>query len=181
MRGASFGTGDDLVGPLDVDVRAGEHVAVVCTSPHAAAVLARIAAGIVKATAGNVSIGEFDPRVQPAHCKRIAAFVPHAAMPLPEMDFERYIAYRAALWNVDRNRATAHAKLVLERLEGVHEAFAFPLAGALITPATMVVLERPQPAYAAQIVAAVGSRATFTTHLDPATAEPFTAELALRL
>ncbi len=30
-------------------------------------------------------------------------------------------------------RATAHAKLVLERLEGVHEAFAYPLAGALIT------------------------------------------------
>jgi len=62
----------------------------------------------------------------------------------------------------------------------VHEAFAFPLAGALITPATMVVLERPQPAYAAQIVAAVGSRATFTTHLDPATAEPFIADKALR-
>jgi ABC-type sulfate/molybdate transport systems ATPase subunit len=173
MRDASFGNGGDTVGPVTVDVRAGEHVTLVCASPREASVTAMLGAGLVKATAGNVSIGEFDPRVQPVHCKRIAAYVPHAAMPLPEMDFERYIAYRAALWNVDRIRATTHAKLILERLEGVHEAFAFPLAGALITPATLVVLERPQPAYAERILAAVGSRSMFSTHLERASAELF--------
>jgi hypothetical protein len=154
-------------------VRPGERSALVCPSARAAEVTAMLGAGLVKAGGGNVAIGEFDPRVQPVHCKRIAAYVPHAAMPLPEMDFERYIAYRAALWSVDRIRATAHAKLVLERLEGVHEAFAFPLAGALITPAQFVILERPQPVYAAQILAAVGSRAMFTTHLDRTAAESF--------
>jgi ABC-type taurine transport system ATPase subunit len=175
MRDASFGDGSDAVGPISVDVSSGERVTLVCASPRDASVAAMLAAGLVKATAGNVSIGEFDPRVQPVHCKRIASFVPHAAMPLPEMDFERYIAYRAALWDVDRIRATSHAKLILERLQGVHEAFAFPLAGALITPATLVVLERPQAAYAGQILAAVGSRSMFSTHLDRATAEHFSA------
>jgi ABC-type sulfate/molybdate transport systems ATPase subunit len=173
MRGATFGDGCDTVGPVSVDVNAGERVTLVCSSAREAAITAKLGAGLVKATAGSVSIGEFDPRVQPVHCKRIAAFVPHAALALPEMEFERYIAYRAALWNVDRRRATAHAKLILERLQGVHEAFAFPLAGALITPATLVVLERPQPAYAEQIVAAVGSRSMFSTHLERAAAELF--------
>jgi ABC-type sulfate/molybdate transport systems ATPase subunit len=177
MRDARFGGAGDAVGPISVDVSAGERVTLVCASAREAAVTAMLAAGLVKATAGNVSIGEFDPRVQPVHCKRIAAYVPHAAMPLPEMDFERYIAYRAALWNVDGMRARTHAKLILERLEGVHEAFAFPLAGALITPAALVVLERPQPAYAEQISAAVGSRGMFSTHLDRAAAELFSTAL----
>ena len=173
MRDATFGDGDDVVGPVSVDVHTGERVTIVCSSAREAAITAKLGAGLVKATAGSVSIGEFDPRVQPVHCKHIAAYVPHAALALPDMEFERYIAYRAALWNVDRTRATAHAKLILERLQGVHEAFAFPLAGALITPATLVVLERPQPAYADQIVAAVGSRSMFSTHLDRAAAELF--------
>jgi ABC-type taurine transport system ATPase subunit len=173
MRDATFGEGEDAVGPLSVDVASGERVSLVCGTTRDAEVAAKLAAGLVKASSGSVSIGEFDPRVQPVHCKRIAAFVPHAAMPLPEMDFEGYIAYRAALWDVDRIRAIAHAKLILERLEGVHEAFAFPLAGALITPATLVVLERPQPAYAEQILAATGSRALFSTHIEGTAAAAF--------
>jgi ABC-type taurine transport system ATPase subunit len=177
MRDATFGEGGDAIGPHSIDVHSGERVSLVCASTRDAAVTAKLAAGLVKASAGSVSIGEFDPRVQPVHCKRIAAYVPYAAMPLP-MDFEAYIAYRAALWDVDRSRAIAHAKLVLERLEDVHEAFAFPLAGALITPATLVVLERPQPVYAAQILAAVGSRALFSTHVESAAAELFSKAAA---
>jgi hypothetical protein len=173
MRDATFGHGVDAVGPISIDIRSGERATIVCASARDAEVTAKLGAGLVKATAGNVAIGEFDPRVQPVHCKRIAAYVPHAPLALPEMEFERYIAYRAALWDVDRIRATAHAKLILERLQGVHEAFAFPLAGALITNATLIVLERPQPAYAEQIVAAVGSRSMFSTHLDLAAAEAF--------
>lgn len=178
MRDASFGNGGDAVGPVTVEVRTGERIALVCSSAREASVTAMLGAGLVKATAGNVSIAEFDPRVQPVHCKRIAAYVPHAAMPLPEMDLERYIAYRAALWDVDRIRATTHARLILERLEGVHEAFAFPLAGALITPATLVVLERPQPAYAEQILSALGSRSMFSTHLECASADLFSTTTA---
>jgi hypothetical protein len=173
MRDATFGEGGDAAGPHSVDVGSGERVSLVCASPRDAEITAKLGAGLVKATSGSVSIGEFDPRVQPVHCKRIAAFVPHAAMPLPQMDFEGYIAYRAALWNVDRIRAIAHARLILERLEGVHEAFAFPLIGALVTPATMIVLERPQPAYAVQILAAIGPRALFSTHAEAGAADAF--------
>ena len=43
--------------------------------------------------------------------------------------------------------ATRAASL-LERLEGMHEAFAFPLIGALIAVPQLVVIYRPQPAYA---------------------------------
>ena len=68
-----------------------------------------MAAGIVKASSGCVLIGDYDPRVQSVHCKRIAGFVPHETVALDERDFGAYIAYRAALWNVDARRAFAQA------------------------------------------------------------------------
>ena len=41
----------------------------------------------------------------------------------------------------------------------MHEAFAYPLVGALIAMPKLLVLDRPQPAYAEQILAAAGRRA----------------------
>jgi hypothetical protein len=95
------------------------------------------------------------------------------AMPIDEPSLERYTAYRAALWGIDPVRAVAHAKLLMERLDGMHEAFAYPLIGALIGDPKIVVFDRPQPAYAAQILSACGARATFTTQLSNAAAAPF--------
>ncbi len=56
---------------------------------------------------------------------------------------------------------------------GVHEAFAYPLIGALIAAPKLVVLDRPQPVYAAQILAAAAGCALFSTHADAGSAAAF--------
>lgn len=174
MREAAFAAPGAAAGPIALGIAPGERVARVFADPREAEIAALMAAGIVKATTGSVLIDQFDPRVQPAHCKRVVAFVAHGPLPFAgEGEFEGYVAYRAALWGVDTTRAVAHAKLVMERLSGMHEAFAYPLAAALAGSPKLVVLDRPQPAYAAQILAAVGPRATFSTHLDAAAAAAF--------
>jgi len=173
MRDAVFHASGAPVGPVTLDVYPGERVAAVFSSAREAGAAALMAAGIVKAGSGSVSIAEFDPRVQSAHCKRIAAFVPHAPLLVEESEFGWYIAYRAALWNVDPERAVAHARLVMERLEGVHEAFAYPIAGALIASPKILVLDRPQPEYAQRIIDAAGPRAIFSTHLRESEARAF--------
>lgn len=173
MREACFAASGAAVGPVTLDVDPGERAVLVCASGREANVVALLAAGIVKAGSGCVLLDQYDPRVQPAHCKRIAAFVPHDPLPLADLEFDRYVAYRAALWNLDPRRAVAHAKLLMERLDGVHEAFAIPLAGALVCNPKILVLDRPQPVHAGRIVAAAGPRAVFSTHLNAADAEAF--------
>jgi ABC-type taurine transport system ATPase subunit len=173
MRDASFGASGATVGPVTLDVLPGKRAARVFGSSREAGVVALLAAGIVKATSGSVLIDQYDPRVQSAHCKRIAAFVPHAALPLEDAEFERYIAYRAALWGLEPMRAVAHAKLLMERLEGMHEAFAYPLVGALVGGPKILVLDRPQPAYASHIIAAAGPSAIFSTHVNATAAGVF--------
>lgn len=179
MRQASFEASSGTVGPLTVELRAGERAALAFGSSREAEVAALLAAGIVKPTTGCVLVDEYDSRVQPVHCKRIAALVPHEPLP-SEMEFARYIAYRAALWNLDAMRAIAHAKLLLERLGTMHEAFAYPLVGALVASPRLVVLDRPQPAYAAAILRAIGPSALVTTHADAATAAAFSPASRVR-
>lgn len=173
MREACFRTNGAAVGPVTLNVAPGERAVAVFTSPREANIVALLAAGIVKATSGCVLVDQYDPHVQPAHCKRAAAFVPHDALPLAGLEFERYVTYRAALWNVDPMRALAHAKLLMERLEGVHEAFAVPIVGALVGNPKLLVLDRPQPAYAQPIVAVAGPRAIVSTHVSRAAAAEF--------
>lgn len=175
MREACFNARGLPVGPVTVSVEAGEHVARVFANGRDAAVAALMAAGVVKAGSGSVLIGEFDPRVQSVHCKRIVGYVPHAPSRIADSEFERYVAYRAALWNVDPMRANAHAKLLLERLSGMHEALAYSIAGALISSPSLLVLDRPQPEYAQQVFAAAGARAIFSTHVTEFAAEAFGA------
>jgi ABC-type taurine transport system ATPase subunit len=173
MRSASFAGRGGPVGPVTLDVYPGRQAALAFACAREAATVALMAAGIVKATSGRVLIDEFDPRVQSVRCKRIAAFVPHEPLPLDAADFKRYIAYRAALWNVDAARALASARILRERLDDVHEAFAYPLIGALIAEPKLVVLDRPQAAYASQILAVLGERALFSTHASLAAARAF--------
>lgn len=175
MREACFNARGAPVGPITVSVEPGERVARVFASGRDAAVVALMASGIVKAGSGSVLIGEFDPRVQSVHCKRIAAYVPHAPSRVAESEFDRYVAYRAALWTVDPRRAHAHAKLLMERLSGMHEALAYSIAGALISSPSLLVLDRPQSEYARQIFAAAGPRAVFSTHVTEAAADAFAA------
>jgi hypothetical protein len=178
MRNAVFSAGGVEAGPVTLDVGAGEQTALVLRSAREAGIVALLAAGIVKATSGSVLIDEYDPRVQSVHCKRIAAFVPYEPLPLSSSDFARYIAYRAALWNVEPIYAQTVASLLLRKLGDVHEAFAYPLVGALIARPRLVVLDRPPPAYAPQILAAVGKRALFSTHAGAAAARAFSRSAA---
>jgi ABC-type multidrug transport system ATPase subunit len=175
MRDARFVASGSPVGPISVEVCAGARIALVGASAREASITALLAAGIVKAGTGIVLIEEYDPRVQPAHCKRVVGFVPHAPLSISEAEFEWYVKYRAALWNVDPVRALSHAKLTLERLEGIHEAFAYPIAAALVSSPKLLVLDRPQAEHAQRIVAAAGPRAIFSTHLSDAGASAFSS------
>ncbi len=149
-----------------LEVAAGANYAQMCTTAQEARTIAMLAAGLAHATEGNVLIGEYDARVQPVHCKRIVGFVPHDPLVLAPPQFLRYIAYRAALWDINPQAARAHAALVLERLRGLHEAFAYPIVAALLPMPRLLIFDRPQHPYAAEILAAAGSCTVFSTHLD---------------
>lgn len=173
MREATFSGAGLFVGPVTIDLERRERAALTCTSARDAEIVAMMATGIVKPTSGCVLVGDYDPRVQSVACKRIATLVPHEPFSLNESEFDRYIVYRAALWNVELARARMQVRLLQKRLAGMHEAFAYPLIAALIGTPKLVVLDRPQPAYAGQILEAIGSRATLSTHTDVATACAF--------
>jgi ABC-type Na+ transport system ATPase subunit NatA len=178
LREAAFSSrGKVVVAPTTFDVMPGARVARFCKTTGEARALAMMAAGLVRATSGSVSIGEYDPSVQSVHCKRIAAYVPHDPLPMSSVDFERYIEYRAALWSVEPMRARAHAKLLLERLDGLHEAFAYPIVAALLSSPQVLVLDRPQSAYARAILEAAGPTAVFSTHVDPRILEAYAEKL----
>ena len=146
--------GEVIVAPASFDLAPGEHMARTCGSAHEAEAIAMMAAALARATSGSVTIGEFDPRVQPVHCKRIAGFVPHDPLPLSQIDAGRYIAYRAALWDIDLATAQTRARQLHQLLDGLHEAFAYPIVGALLPLPQLLVLDRPQAAFVPQILAA---------------------------
>ena len=166
MRSACYvRKGETIVAPASVELHAGERLAHRCSTELEAGTLAMMASAIARATSGSVLIGEYDPKVQPVHCKKLAAFVPHEPLPLQRHELDRYITYRAALWNVDPQAARAQASSLLEKLDGMHEAFAYPIIGALIGLPRLLVLDRPQEVFRAQIDDAAGDCAVFTTHL----------------
>lgn len=166
MREAAFTNARVSVGPITLDLEPGGRSALQFDTAPQASVAALMAAGIAKASSGSVLIGDFDPRVQSVHCKRIAGFVPHEPLAITDVEFLPYIAYRAALWNVDVQVATTTAKSLLVQLDGMHEAFAYPLIGALVAQPQLVVMDRPPPVYAARILAIIGEAALLTTHAD---------------
>ncbi|MBV9028669.1 MAG: hypothetical protein JO311_08635 [Candidatus Eremiobacteraeota bacterium] len=173
MRDATFVRGDCRVGPITLDLQRGDRAALVLDSPLRAAIAARLACGIVKTSSGAVLIGDYDPHVQSVHCKRIAALVPHEPAALGAGDFSRYVKYRAALWNVDEANALRLAGAARQRLPSMHAAFALPLIGALIASPQLVVLDRPQAAYAADTLALLDGTTIFCTHTSDAEARAF--------
>ena len=174
MRDAAFDVrGAEIVSPTTIALGEGERLGYACSTERSAAIVAMMAAGIARPSSGSVFIGAFDPRIQPVQVKRIAGYVPHEAVPHEFSSFARYVEYRAALWGLPRAQTVVHARLLLERLEGVHEAFAYPLVGALLAVPRLLVLDRPQAAYAAQIVSAAGACALFSTHTSQRDAQRF--------
>ena len=165
---------------MTLEVYPGELAARTFASAREAAVVALMAAGIAKASNGSVLIADYDPRVQSVHCKRIAGFVAHEPLALDERDFGAYVAYRAALWNVDAGHAFARAAELRAALGDMHEAFAVPLIGALIANPELVVLDRPVPAYAERILRVTEGCAVFSTHTNVAAARSFRRNPSLR-
>jgi len=167
MQGTEFVQNNErAAGPIDLELAEGGRIARVFPTAREAAIAAMMAAAVVKATAGNVFIEEFDPRIQPVQCKRIVGYVPHEIPPFAFSSFEEYIEYRAALWSLEPTHAIVRAKLLLERLNGIHESFAYPLAGALIASPRILVLDRPQSVYAKQIFDIADTCAIFSTHIS---------------
>ena len=178
MRSASYVRGaHTVVPPVNLSLEGGGHEARLCGTEAEAQTLAMMACALARATSGTVLIGEYDPRVQPVHCKRIAAFVPHDPLPLRRWDFARYINYRAALWNIDALEARQHAASLMARLPGMHEAFAYPLVGALLGHPQLLVLDRPSVAFAQDILRIAEPCAIFSTHTDAESKSAFSPVL----
>ncbi|HEV3152400.1 MAG TPA: hypothetical protein VGZ02_01200 [Candidatus Baltobacteraceae bacterium] len=167
--------GRTLTGPVTLALEERGRLAYACGDAFAACALSLIAAAIVKPSTGTVFIGAFDTRVQPVHSKRIAGYVQHEAGAHDFTSFTRYIEYRAALWGLPRAESIVRARALLTKLDGVHEQFAYPLVGALIAMPQLLVLDRPQAAYALSILEAAGGCAIFSTHADERDAERFAA------
>lgn len=174
MRDASFvRAGRTLVAPLTLVLGEGERLAYACADEAAASTIALMAAGLVAPSSGRVYVAAFDPRIQPVQVKRIVGYVPHEALPHDFASFTRYIEFRAALWGMPRAQTVVRARALLARLDGVHEAFAYPLVGALLAQPRLLVLDRPQTAYAPQILDAAGECAIFSTHCSARDARRF--------
>ncbi len=155
MRQARFaGEGAPPVGPIEVDLHDGERVALSFATNREASVAAMLAAAIVKPTGGSVLVDSFDSRIQPAACKRVVGYVPRDPLPLDRERFRDLVSYRAQLWGIDPQRALSFSKRLLERLAGVHEAFAYPIVAALVTSPHVLIVDRAQPSSEAAILAA---------------------------
>lgn len=170
--------GRTLAGPATLSVEECEHLAYACESAESARVLAMMAAGLVRRSSGTLFVAAFDPCIQPVQAKRITGFVPHEAVPHAFASFTRYAEYRAALWGLPVAASVVRARSILAKLEGVHEQFAYPLAGALLAAPRLLVLDRPQAVYAAQILQAAGKCAIFSTHAGERDAERFAERIA---
>jgi ABC-type Na+ transport system ATPase subunit NatA len=182
MRAASFRRrGEELASAQNIELEEGGRLAHPCDGNRAAAIVAMMGAGLARASSGSVFVGAFDPRIQPVHVKRIAGYVPHDALPYEFPSFEQYIEYRAALWRLPQAESVVRARHILSGLDGIHESFAYPLAGALIAQPRLLVLDRPQAVYARQIVGVAQTCAIFSTHGSESEAARFSDACKVRV
>jgi len=159
--------------PVTLALEESGRAAYACTSGAQAGAVAMMACAMLRPQSGVVYVGAFDTRIQPVQAKRIAAFVPHEPLAPGFPSLSAYIEYRADLWGVPRAQAVIRARAILDALSGVHEAFAYPLAGALISQPRLLVLDRPQAAYAHRIFDVAGDCAIFSTHAGEEDARVF--------
>lgn len=165
--------GGGPVPPVSLRLEEAARLCYACLDGETAGMLAMLACALRAPTSGAVYVGGFDTRMQPVYVKRIAAFVPHDALAPGFASFDAYIEYRAALHGIERGTALKRAAPIASALRGVHEAFAYPLAGALIAQPRLLVLDRPGRAYAPQISALTQQCAVFSTHSSEEEASAF--------
>ena len=172
IEGASFARDADDVKPFSAEVAAGARVVREFPSERAAAIAARLAAGIVKPTGGAVFIGEYQTRIQPVQAKARVAFVPRDTAAFTRGPFARELRYFAEIFGIDLATAQQRAGAALAALGagGTHGAdeYARVVALALIRTTPLLVLDRaPEHLYAA--IAAYADAAIFATRVaEPA-------------
>jgi ABC-type Na+ transport system ATPase subunit NatA len=138
---AGFSRDDLIVEAFSFTLRAGESARVVQPNARAASIAARICAAIVKPSTGTVFVGEYETRLQPPEAKRRVGFVDAAGFEGDEHGFRCEVAFRADVWNLDRNGAQERARHVLAALGD--DAYARALALALVADVACVVLDQP--------------------------------------
>lgn len=164
MRDATFTRdGRQLLAPVTLTVEYAERAGLACESALAAGIAARLSAGIVKCSGGSVFVGDFDPKIQPVQVKRLVGFLPHARPPVG-LKAERYFAYRAALWGLDRLAAVAHGNALAEKLHGLERDEAVMLAAIYLHDPQLIVLERPTDGLREAAESLLETRALFATY-----------------
>ena len=159
LRDACFvRDGITLLAPFSLSLERGEHRKIAFPTPLAAKCAARIAAGIVRATAGAVFIDGFDPRLQPVQAKRAVGYIGPEILEVP-FHGDKYIRYRSALWGVERDRASARATELRASLgrSGADDA----LVGAMLADPPLLVLECLDPAIVSAVARVAGGAAIF--------------------
>jgi ABC-type thiamine transport system ATPase subunit len=159
---ASFARdGYELLAPFDLVLAAGESAELAEPSARAASLAARIVGGIVKPTSGEVYVGDFDTRLQPAQAKRAVAFVPANAE--ADDDFARSLDLGAALHAVARAVALRRANEIFALLG--RGGYARAAALALVHEAALIVLDQPPPGVAEALAALRPAAALIATRV----------------
>ncbi len=138
---ASFVRDAEGVDPFSAEVAEGARVVREFPSERAAAIAARLAAGIVKPTSGAVFIGEYQTRIQPVQAKARVAFVARDTAAFARGPFARELLFFADIYGIDRAEAERRARAALAALGG--DDYARAVALALIREAPLLVLDRP--------------------------------------
>ena len=145
--GASFSRdGDEIVAPFDLVAGRGDVALIAQPTAFAASIAARICAGIVKPTTGNVFVGDFETRLQPPQAKRLVGFVDAAGFDGDDHAFRCETAFRADVWAVDAHAAHVRAQAVFTAVAGGDEMqrrYARALALALVPDVAALVLDQP--------------------------------------
>jgi ABC-type multidrug transport system ATPase subunit len=162
--------GCELVAPFDLTLAAGERRVLLQPNPRAASIAARIAAAIVKPTAGVVYVGDFDARLQPAQAKRRVGFVPTGGFAGNQHAFQCQVGLRSEVWGIDPREARRRVAGVLEAFGDDEEPCARALALALIPPVSLVILDQPARAFDERIDELAPGAAVLTTEAAGPTA-----------
>jgi hypothetical protein len=160
--------GEELVAPFDLSLAPAERRILVAPSSRAASLAARIAAAIVKPTAGVVYVGDFDARLQPAQAKRLVGFVPAGGFTGDAHAFSCQIRLRADVWGIERAEARRRVAAALDAFAGAGDPFARALALALIPSVALLVLDQPRGATGERAAGLAPRAAVLMTEVAPA-------------
>jgi len=144
MREATFRRDrSTLLAPVSMTLDCGACAELPCETNVAAGIAARLAAGIMKCTDGNVFVADFDPKIQPVQVKALVGFLP-SERPCNPLPADEYFAYRAALWGLHKAETVAKGRALLAMLDGLEPDEATLLAGMFLHDPRLLVLERPR-------------------------------------